>query len=186
VILPNGKPAVELSFSFNSGLMAESTGEPITLCGHLDRVAMLNDIPYIVDIKTTGSALGASFFAGFSPDNQFSMYSTAARIAFALPVRGIIVDGAQIGATFSRFERSIIVRDDATITEWMDGLSIWLRQLEEAALAASWPMNDKSCNVYGGCPFRPVCSRPPGARDTWLKADYRQRIWDPLQRRGDV
>jgi len=186
VVLPNGKPAVELTFSFDSGISTISTGETITFSGHLDRVAMLNDEPYIVDIKTTTSALGPNFFAGFSPDNQFSMYTLAAQVAFATPVKGVIVDGAQVGATFARFERSLILRDASTMREWIDGTQFWLRRMEESAVTQSWPMNDKACGNYGGCPFRPICSRPPGARDAWLKSDYKKRLWDPLQRRGDI
>jgi len=185
VVLANGKPAVELSFRFDSGLTS-STGEPVLLCGHLDRIAKLGDEAYIVDIKSTGGTLGPGFFSQFIPDNQFSLYSLAGRVAFETPVAGIIVDGAQVAIGFSRFERGLVGRSAEQLDEWLEDVSVWIGQMDEAARNASWPMNDKACHHYGGCPFRPVCSRPPGARQQWLQADYTKRIWDPLRVRGDI
>jgi ATP-dependent exoDNAse (exonuclease V) beta subunit len=52
IILANGKPAVELSFQFDLGIKAP-TNEPYVLCGHLDRLALVNDEPYIIDRKTS-------------------------------------------------------------------------------------------------------------------------------------
>lgn len=183
--LANGKPAVELSFSFDSGYSTRQ-GEPIIFCGHMDRIATLNDTPYIIDLKTTLRTLSQSWFAGFTPYNQFSMYLLAGRVAFHVPVKSLIVDGIQVAQGFSRFERGIVPRDDSTIDEWHHDAGYWLGQMQDWATAQDWPMNDKACDMYGGCPFRPVCSRPPVARQAKLQADYKKRIWDPLQRRGDI
>ena len=184
--LSNGAPAVELSFRFDSGFVAESTDEPFLFCGHLDRIASLNDVPYVVDLKTTGHSLDPGWFATFSPGNQFSMYCLAGRVAFGIPVKALIVDGVQIGATFSRFARAPVERKDETIAEWYSETGTWLGRMEECAASGVWPQNDKSCDAWGGCPFRPVCSRVPSARQKWLEVDYKRRIWDPLQVRGDI
>jgi hypothetical protein len=186
VVLAGGNPAVELSFRFDSGYQTKSTGEPFVLCGHLDRIATLNDIPYVVDIKTTSHSLDPSWFASFTPGNQFSMYCLAGRVAFGIPVKALIVDGVQVGGTFSRFARAPVARDDETTSEWLADTGVWLARLDDCANTGVWPMNDKSCDAWGGCPFRPVCSRPPSAREHWLKTDYTRRIWDPLQVRGDI
>lgn len=185
VKLANGKPAVELSFRFETSYEAV-TGEKFLLCGHLDRVGTLNDETYILDRKTSKSALGKYFFEKFSPDNQFTLYMLAGRLAYSLPVRAMIVDAAQVGATFSRFERGYISRTESQLEEWYEDFGFWVRTAQQYAEAQYWPMNEKSCGSYGGCPFRKICSRSPETRETWLKAEYNKRIWDPLVARGDV
>lgn len=186
VLLGNGKPAVELSFSFDSGLRSRLTGEPILFCGHLDRVALLNGVAYIPDVKTTKSELSPYFWAQFNPNNQFGMYMLAGQVAFGQPVRGMIVDGVQVLVGSSRFARHIVQFDEARTLEWHRDAGTFVRGMEDCAEQGYWPMNDKSCGQYGGCPFQSVCARSPVARQTWLDAEFKPRVWDPLQRRGDI
>jgi len=185
VILANGKPAVELSFRLETTYTAP-TGETYLLCGHLDRMATLNDITYILDIKTTKNTISEDFFEKFTPDNQFSTYMLAAKIVYSLPIQALIVDAAQVAVTFSRFQRGQVARTTAQLEEWYRDLGWYLKSAETFALARYWPMNDKSCNSYGGCPFRGICNKSHKDRDAWLKADYKRRQWDPLQIRGDI
>lgn len=185
VLLASGKPAVEVSFAFAANRETRA-GEPQLLCGHIDRVVEFNGELYISDRKTTGGALGPSFFQQFSPSNQMSLYATAGHVALDIPVRGIIIDGVQVGATFSRFQRGLSPRTRDQLDEWLAGVDWWLGEMEACATRGQWTMNDKSCDMYGGCQFRGVCSRAPGAREAWLKTDFQRRTWDPLQRRGDV
>lgn len=183
--LANGRAAVELSFRFDSGF-ATSWGEPIQLCGHIDRIGLLSGVPYIVDIKTSGSDVTKGWWAEqFTPGNQFSLYTIAGKVAFGVEVQGVIADGVQVGVTFARFYRHPIQRTAAGLEEWMRDLGQWVAQMEIAASAQHWPMNDTACDKYGGCPFREVCSKPPGVRDAWLRSHYVKRVWDPLQPRGD-
>lgn len=186
VILQNGKPAVELSFSFDSGITFESTGERVLFCGHLDELVHLNDAVYVKDIKTTEHTISPAWFAKFTPDNQFSMYSLAGQVAYKEPCKGLIVDGVQVAAGFSRFERSLVQRTDEQLREWHRDAGWTLRELERCALEQYWPQNDKSCDMYGGCKFRSICSKSPANRQQWLDTEYRRRVWDPLQRRGDI
>jgi hypothetical protein len=185
VRLANGKPAVELSFRFESGYQSRA-GEPILLCGHLDRLATLNDKPFVLDRKTTKATISSHFFEKFSPDNQMTLYTIAGQVVYNLPVEGIIVDGAQIAQSFTRFQRGVVPRHQSQIDEWYYDLGIWIAQLELYAANRYWPQNDKSCGQYGGCPFRKICSLPVGSRETWLKNDFHKRVWDPLQVRGDI
>ncbi len=92
VILANGKPAVELSFSYQPGYTSRLTGEPFTFCGHLDRLATLNGDAYIPDVKTTGSQLSPRYWNNHDPSNQFGMYLLAGEIVYQQPVKGLIVD----------------------------------------------------------------------------------------------
>lgn len=183
--LANGKPAVELSFRFDSGYSA-FTGESYLLCGHLDRLGSINDETWVIDRKTTSSTIAENYWDRYTPDNQFTLYSLAGTIAYSTPVRGVICDAAQIAVTFSRFQRQPIPRTNDQLTEWHNDLRWWLEQAERYAEAGSWPQNDKACTMYGGCPYQAVCARAPSVRDKWLHASYTKRAWDPLQIRGDI
>lgn len=192
VVLANGKPAVELSFSFASGFVAASTGEAILFCGHLDRLATLNGVPYIPDVKTTKSELNQRYWNSHNPSNQFSMYDLAGQIVWQLPVKGIIVDGCQVLVGSSRFERHLIPRDEAQRDEWYRATGTWLASMNTAATEyerwgeQAYPQNETSCGKFGGCEFQQICSRSPVARKQWLETGYKRRVWDPLQRRGDI
>lgn len=185
VILANGKPAVELSFRFETDYTS-TDGQKYMLCGHLDRMATLNGETHILDIKTSKSIIEQDFFDKFTPHNQFSLYTLASRIVYALPVKGIIVDGAQVAVTFSRFGRGFIPRSEAQLEEWYKDLGYWLKTAEAYAKAQYWPMNEMACDMYGGCRFRGICSKGPSVREAWLPLEYRKRVWDPLQTRGDI
>lgn len=185
-IRSDGKPAVELSFSFDSGHTSRATGEPILFCGHLDRLATMNGVPYIPDCKTTKHQLDPRYWAQFNPSNQFGMYDLAGAVALGQPSKGIIVDGMQILVNSTKFARFLISKDEATREEWLEGAGWWLAGMESCAERRSWPMNDKACSMYGGCQFQEICSRSPNARQQWLDAKFARRTWDPLQRRGDI
>lgn len=184
VRLANGKPAVELSFRFDAGY--EVNGEPIVICGHLDRLVDFNDDYFVLDRKTTGTTLSKYFFDQFHPDNQMSLYTVAGQIVLDKPVKGVIIDGAQIAKGFTRFERGFTMRTEGQNEEWMNDTKFWITLAGHFAASGYWPMNDKSCNDYGGCPFRGICSKDPAVRAVWLKADFVQQTWDPLEVRGEI
>ena len=184
VILPSGKPAVELSFRFNLDL-GFSSGEKVLLCGHLDKVAKLSGRKYICDKKTTGSAISDWFFHGFSPHGQMSLYTLAGQIVLDEPVAGLIIDAAQIGVTFSRFQRGFVHRTPVQTDEFLRDLECILQDAERCAQRQYWPMNDASCGQYGGCKFREICGRDPSVREAFLKANFEKREWNPLSSRGE-
>lgn len=185
LVLANGKPAVELSFRFDTGATTRS-GENLVLCGHLDRVANLGDEIYIVDRKTTKGALDQRYFDAYTPDNQFSLYSLAGQVVLNLPVKGIVVDAAQIGVNFSRFERRVAPRSSDFLEEWFKEALVWMDLAEDFAHRGVWPANEKACGNYGGCPFRQVCAKSPSVREEWLASGFAKRVWDPRQVRGEI
>lgn len=186
VILASGKPAIELSFRFVTDYKSTLSGETFLLCGHLDRVADYDGKQYILDVKTTKYTVGSDFFSKFTPGNQFSTYMLAAKMAYGLPVQGIIVDAAQVAVTFSRFARGIVTRTPEQLDEWYKDLGLTIERIERAAKDNYWPMNDTACGNYGGCPFQMVCSLSPSVRDKWISKGFVKRIWDPLMVRGEV
>jgi hypothetical protein len=186
VILANGKPAVELSFRFESGLTSGLSGLPYLLCGHLDRLCTLNGKPWILDRKTTKGTLDEKYIAAYSPDNQMTLYNIAGEIVITSSVKGIIIDAAQVGAGFARFQRFFVHHTRGQQAEWLQDLEYWLLFSETCASTNYWPMNRKSCSNYGGCPYRQVCSQDPSQRKNLLNGLYKVEKWDPLITRGDI
>lgn len=182
VILANGKPAVELSFKFPLEL-ASPDGGPYMLCGHIDRLVTLGGDTYVEDYKTTKSALSSYYFDGWSPENQMSQYSYAGRVVFGTPTSGVIITGVQLGVTFSRSARGFAHRTPAQLDEWLEDYQRWLALAQGFAEAAYWPMNDKSCGMYGGCSMRSVCAKDPCVRESYLQTEFVTRTWDPTQSR---
>ena len=175
--LANGKPAVELSFTLN-------VTEDIVFCGHLDRVVSYAGDLYVMDQKTTGSTISPRFFEGFKPDVQMSMYTFAGKAVLQTPVKGVIIDGAQIAGGFTRFERGFTFRTAAELEEWFNASLDTIHRAREATATGYFPMNRTACGNYGGCEYRHICSRSPEVRPQFLKAEFTQGPrWDPLERR---
>lgn len=181
VHLHDGRPAVELSFKLPTGL--EVNGVELLYCGHLDRVVEFAGDRYVMDQKTTGRTLGAYYFTEFNPDNQMSGYSLASRVLFQCPVQGVIIDAAQIAVGFTRFGRSITTRTESQIEEWLVDFHDWTELALRYAERGHWPMNDKSCHKYGGCPYRDVCSHDKEVRQQFLETRFEINRWNPLEDR---
>lgn len=174
--LQSGKPAVELSFTLE-------LDEDILYCGHLDRVVDFGGHLYIMDQKTTGGTVGTYYFDQFSPNNQMSGYAWAGQAILKSPVRGVIIDAAQIAVNFTRFERGITTRTPDQLEEWHESTRYTISLARSAAALDKWPMNLSACGNYGGCPFRQLCSRSPQVRENFIKSDYDAHNWDPLKAR---
>lgn len=204
VLLDNGKPAVELSFAFelpfgpmrtweggvgwDSAGMYQSDGtqsRPYMLCGHLDKIVKFSGDLYVMDHKTTTSTPTSSYFAGWDPHNQMSVYTIASQTIMKSPIKGVIVDAVQVATTFTRPVRGITYRSSQRLDEWLNDLKLWLGHAESYAEAGYWPQNDTACTMYGGCRFREVCSKSPQVRDAYLKSKFTQdnERWNPLKAR---
>ena len=182
LILPDGKPAVELSFQLDLD-WGPAPNQPYVLCGHLDKLVEYSSGIYDMDRKTTSTTLSASYFDQFDPDNQMSLYAFASKVIYKNEIKGVIIDAAQIAVGFTRFSRGFTYRNEAQVEEWLVDLRYWFDLQKALATKNYWPMNDKSCHKYGGCPFRKVCSKDPGVRDIYLNSDFEKRPWNPLEAR---
>lgn len=175
VILNDGKPAVEHSFRLE-------VDNGIFFAGHLDRLIEYGGHTYIQDQKTTAATINSRFFDQFNPDSQMSMYTFAGKMIFGLPIKGIMIDGAQIAVGFTRFERGFTFRDDTQLQEWYDNSMYYIQRAQQATRENYFPLNPSSCNNYGGCEFRHICSKAPSVRSNFLKGDFVQgKRWDPLE-----
>lgn len=177
VILSSGKAAVEYSFKL-------PVDNDIVLSGHLDRLVTYADHLYVQDQKTTGTTISARFFDGFNPDTQMSLYTFAGKAIFGLPVKGVMIDAAQVAVGFTRFERGFTFRAEDQLQEWYEGAMHTIEAARTATHEGYFPMNPSSCGNYGGCEFRHVCSKSPSVREQFLKGDYvKGEIWNPLRAR---
>ena len=197
----NGKPAVELSFRFSLdwGPITDPCtsaprkpnaplAHPYILCGHLDRVVIFNDQLFVMDRKTTTSTLSDHYFRQWEPSNQMTLYTLAGKIMLHAPIRGVIIDAAQILLDKpNRFVRGWTYRTDDQLEEWLHDLRILLVNAEYYANNNYWPMNDTACDKFGGCRFREVCSKTPSIREKFLAADFNKlepdERWNPLKPR---
>lgn len=202
--LNNGKAAVELSFKIELDFGPEEGKEniardnpetqPYLLCGHLDRVVNYNGDLYTMDRKTSTSQLGDYYFEQYSPHNQMTLYTLAGKVIMDAPVKGVIIDGAQLLVDGARFKRGFSFRNEMQLEEWMKDLR-WLLTINESYVEEDyWPKNDTACNhymsvasegkVFGGCPFRDVCNKPEKIRPQFLKSNFtKEDRWNPLKPR---
>ena len=174
LVLKDGSPAVELKFEFDSGWRSPVTGERVSFYGSLDRIVLVKSLEkkYILDTKTTGYGVKYQGFAEkFTPDNQFSLYALAGRVAFGEEVEGVVLDGVEVKASVTNFARTIVGRTERQLQEWLRDSHWWLTQMHRCAEEGYWPQNDKSCGMYGGCEWRGICSEPDGLlREAALRA----------------
>lgn len=138
---------------------------------------------YIVTHNSTKSPLDEKYFADYSPNNQVSQYTFAGKVIDGDEIKGVIIDAVQLGVTFSRFERRAINRTAAQLEEWLADSLVFIRQNETYVRANHWPLNDSACGMYGGCPYRGICSLTPGLRQQHLDTLYERRVWDPVVKR---
>jgi hypothetical protein len=203
-IMQDGKPAVELSFRFEldwGPKAAESKDledvgflQPYLLCGHLDRVAEFAGSLFVMDHKTSMTTLGSYYFDQYSPNNQMSLYSFAGKVVLDTPVKGVIINAAQLmldyeksGDYGARFVRGFTYRTPDQLGEWLVDLRYHLDLAKQYATAGYFPQNDTACDKFGGCRFRDICSKSPQVREQFLKTDFvkleEADRWNPLKPR---
>lgn len=183
--LPSGKPAVEYHFKLPFMSYERDT---VYLCGHIDRMVTWQQEAYVCDYKTTKYPLDGHFFEKFKPSTQMPLYVTACHlIADTLqdlpPAHGVIIDGVQLGVNFCRYARNVISYTLEEINEYIESLKYWIAQARFACKSSTFPANEESCDKYGGCHFREICSKPPARREAFLSGKFVRRVWDPLKPR---
>jgi hypothetical protein len=188
-ILESGKAAVELSFRFELDFAPMTDpAQPYVLSGHLDRVVRFNDHLFVMDHKTTLTTPGDYYFDQYEPNNQMTLYTIAGGVILHTPIKGVMIRAGQILLEKPhRFVTGFTYRTPDQIQEWLDDLKVHLANAEVYATEDYWPMNDTACGNYGGCKFRKVCSKDPGVREAFLRADFNQlgenEKWNPLRSR---
>ena len=176
-MLSDGKPAVEHSYKL-------PIDGNIILSGHIDRLVEYGGDVYVTDNKTTKSAISPYYFRQFDLDIQMSGYTFAGKVIYNLPVKGVIIDAAQIAIGFTRFGRAPTMRSDDQLAEWLDETIETIGRARKAFTDERFPRNLTSCSDYGGCEFREICSVPRAHRQAFLKGSFKKDVpWNPAKPR---
>jgi hypothetical protein len=177
---PNGTHAVELPFRI---AIEKQTpyGENYVLAGYLDGIKTFGDEIFVADYKTTKKGLHDAFYAGFSPSMQMDTYDLAGSILYPdLGLSGVMIEGLQVLTDSFKSGIGFLHRNEAIRQEHLKTIGIWISQAEAYAEANYWPMNKANC---WRCPFASICSKSPEVREGYLKAEFKQRHWDPTKER---
>ena len=161
--------------SVGSKVLFESEELKVLYTFKIDRLAKRDQIIAPWDYKTSKRRSETS-----SLSNQFIGY------AWATDSNYVIVDkiGFQKSLTREdRFQRIFLSYDAERIAEWQLNATKWAiayARLLEGDDPLSNSMNLTSCDKFGGCIYRPVCEKPPSAREWIISRDYVQgERWDP-------
>lgn len=184
LIKSDGTPAVEMSFKLE-------LDNGIIYAGHLDRVVSNGQLAFVQDQKTTGSTVSPSYFSKYDLDIQMSGYTFAGRAVLATPIRGVMIDAAQVAVGFSRFMRGFTYRNEATLGEWYQTSMDKILSVREATKRfhdtgdLRWfAQNYTACTMYRGCSFAGICSAAPSLREKYLLSNFtRREHWNPLVER---
>jgi hypothetical protein len=180
IMLPNGKRGIEFSFAHPLPVKHPVTGMPLLYTGRSDMLAEFAGGRYGFDEKTT-SQLGASWPRQWEMRSQFTGYMWAAE-QDNIQLDGFIVRGISILKTKYDTLQAITYRGDWEVDRWIHQVERDLKRMIECWEAGWWDYNmDSACGEYGGCSLMQICkSKDP---ETWLQANFEQRVWDPLARK---
>ncbi len=173
----DGVPMVEYSFML-------PVDNDIIFSGHLDRVVNYSGDNYVMDQKTAKATLSSYYFDKYDLSTQMSMYTFAGQAILSTPIKGVIIDAAQIAVGFTKFARGYTFRTEAQLSEWYNDSLFWIAQAQQATRDGYFPMNRSSCDMYGGCEFANVCKRNASVRPMFLEGDFiKGEPWNPAARR---
>lgn len=202
VVFEDGTVATELSFRIplareipwnqdtRDGIDFYGADMPVNyiLCGHFDNRAQIGAERMLREFKTTKKTLGMSYFNQFWPDPQVDIYALAQSVIYPDDAQAVLVEACQCAVGFNRFDREVIRFTPERLDEIAMNLEALIAQAEVYAKSGYWPMNTSQCDMYGGCPYRPVCRKSPSLRQNFLdnsigKVRYVKDVWNPLEER---
>ena len=185
MVAADGRPAVEFSFKIEAD-------NNIILCGHNDRIVEYDGSFFVQDQKTTGGTVSAASFEAYDMDIQMSLYTFAGKAIYSAPIKGVMIDIAQVAVCFSRFMRGFTYRTEDQLEEFYTNIMAKIKEIRYYSILYAqtgdmevFPMNFTACGNYGGCPFRKVCRQPRQFRQKFLDSNISKRAvpWNPLENR---
>ena len=176
LFMAGGVPGIELTF-------AVEIESDWVLTGRMDRVVKDSYGVQIIDQKTSGGLLNSQYFAGYTPNHQVSAYLLAGRSLFPEGCKTMLIDAVSIAGGKVSFARGNIARNSAQLEEWVCNTRSLIKYIHscDPEEAEDYPQNPAACGMYGGCPFRGVCSASPEVRPLLLEEDFEQRGWNPVK-----
>ena len=165
--LPDGKPALEVRFE------VPIPGTEWRLSGRIDRVTENADGEIlVVDHKTTTLTIGEDYYQSFTPNIQFPMYYWGLRQFLGKRVKGVVINACQTAVRFTRYGRHLITYTDAQLEEYFAEMVEILKTAASYHRDGQWPRNSMGCSLWGGCPYRRLCSATPENRKAILEDEY--------------
>jgi hypothetical protein len=195
LMLPSGKPCVEVSFAFPLGTVQNI---PIIFTGRIDLCIKDSTGEWVLDHKTS-SVFGQSFNDDMSMTAQFRGYCWAFQQTFGRKPTGYIVNairvrpptkeekdaesvGIEPAMRKDNFERRPYFITQSEIDEWrLDTLALISTMLFHHD-SNFFPRHKKWCvGKYGKCQFFDVCSLPETERLRVLNSNaFEDNVWSPL------
>lgn len=174
-----GKPAVEFSFAIPLPISHPESEEPLLFCGRFDAVVEYAGGIYAMDEKTT-SSLGATWSRQWDLRGQFCGYAWALR-EHGLNCQGTIVAGVSILKTKYEQQRAVVPQPDWKIDRWLSDSIAEIEDAKARYVANASPRRNwsESCNAYGGCSYKQLCSVQDPT--PWIDTYYEANSWNPLK-----
>jgi len=175
-------PAIEATFAFPTSITHPTTGNPILYAGRFDMIGVYKSVAFVVDEKTT-EALGPSYPKQFDLRAQLTGYMYGA-IGQGVPIKGSIVRAIAILKTEYKHLEIINYARKWELDRWLHNMEYHLLEAVRRYTNNIWPLNlGDACNLYGGCPYRPLCKKENPSNE---KSKYAIVRWDPLKREREV
>lgn len=158
--------------------------------GKIDRVFTHQGLYYVEDHKTS-SALGATYFQQFDPNNQMMGYAWLAQLQTGYPIAGVRINAHGVLKTQNKFQRETIMFSQERLQEWGRNYNQWIMRLEEsyrdladgseARALEAFPHNYNACaHKYGQCTYTDVCTFDASMRSKILESEFEESPWNPL------
>jgi hypothetical protein len=184
---PDGTPAIEYTFAVPTGVSHPNGGE-FLFTGRFDLLGLYNDIPCILDEKSTGS-IGINWMEQWDLRGQFMGYCWALQQQ-GFPTADAIVRGISIQKTMYRSATAMVHFNPFMLDRWYRQMIRDLQEMSRAYIEFlsgeptqlraedSYPYNfADACSSYGGCAYSPLCR---AAHPERFFTSYDRYLWDPL------
>ncbi|KKL15866.1 hypothetical protein LCGC14_2501320, partial [marine sediment metagenome] len=159
--------------------------------GIIDAIIEWQAVQFVNDIKTTAWILNQNWLDGFQMDQGMIGYTVAARELLGIDTSRALIHGIWVSAPAKTakgkklddyFHTKELYWDESQLNEWRQNTLNTIQDIEMRKQDGKWSMAyNEACNSFGMCPYRPVCSSPPGAREQLLTMDFHKAIWTPLE-----
>ena len=159
--------------------------------GIIDAIIESNGITYVNDLKSTAMNITENYLNGYQMDQGLIGYTIAARELLGIDTHHALIHAfwvqkeakTKAGKPLDEYYHTKpLYFDDEQLAEWTSNTLLTVTEIEQHKLSNQWAMDyAASCNLYGGCDYRGVCSLPPSSRQQRLEMDFRRAIWTPLE-----
>ncbi|KKK88626.1 hypothetical protein LCGC14_2741270, partial [marine sediment metagenome] len=159
--------------------------------GIIDAIIKWQAVQFVNDIKTTAWILNQNWLDGFQMDQGMIGYTVAARELLGIDTSRALIHAIWVSTPAKTakgkkldeyFHTKELYWDDSQLDEWRQNTLNTIQDIEMRKLDGKWSMAyNEACNSFGMCPYRPICSSPPGAREQLLTMDFHKAIWTPLE-----